>query len=65
MLLRRVDPPSRVHLDIGAEARRPEALGTRRVGRVRDWLVMEALGHRFCVVHPQRDGFEEQATHWP
>jgi len=71
ILLQRVDHPSRVHLDIEtddieAEAMRLEGLGARRVARVRDWLVMEApTGHRFCLVPPERPGFEEQATVWP
>lgn len=57
-----VDHPSRVHLDIeaddiDAEADRLEALGARRVARVKRWWVMEApTGHRFCIVqmrHPE------------
>jgi len=71
MLLQNVDHPSRVHLDIEtddieAEATRLESLGAQRVARIRDWLVMEApTGHRFCLVPPQRAGFEEHATAWP
>lgn len=71
MLVQDVDHPSRVHLDIEtddieAEAARLEGLGARRVERIRDWLVMEApTGHRFCLVPPQRDGFEAHATEWP
>ena len=54
--LQRVDPPSRVHLDIKtddleAEARRLERLGARRIRKVKRWWVMEApSGHRFCVI---------------
>ena len=65
-----VDHPSRVHIDIEtddieAEVRRLEALGARRLGNVRTWCVMEApTGHRFCVVRPQRDDFEECANEW-
>jgi len=30
-----------------------------------DWWVMRApSGHRFCVVHPQRSDFEENANRW-
>jgi hypothetical protein len=51
-----VDHESRVHLDIesddvDAEADRLEALGARRIGKVKTWWVMEApSGQRFCVV---------------
>ena len=47
---------SRVHLDIEsddveAEVQRLEALGARRVQKVRTWWVLEApTGQRFCVV---------------
>ena len=61
--VQRVSHASRVHLDIeaddiDAEADRLEALGARRIGRIKHWWVMEApSGHRFCVVkmqHPER-----------
>ena len=71
VLLQEVDHPSRVHLDIEtddieAETKRLEALGARRIDRIRDWVVMEApTGHRFCLVPPERAGFEEHATVWP
>jgi len=51
-----VDHQSRLHLDIesddvDAEAARLEALGARRVEKVKTWWVMEApTGQRFCVV---------------
>ena len=54
--VQKVDHPSRVHLDIGAEnvaaeVQRLEGLGAKVVDRIRDWVVMEApTGHRFCVV---------------
>ena len=54
--VQRVEHESRVHLDIEsddveAEAARLEALGARRVARVKTWWVMEApTGQRFCVV---------------
>ena len=65
-----VDHPSRVHLDIEAddieaEVRRLEALGAKRIGTVRRWVVMEApTGQRFCVVRPQRSNFAETANKW-
>lgn len=65
-----VDHPSRVHLDIEtddieAEVQRLEALGAKRVGRVKTWCVMEApTGQRFCVVRPQRPDFDETAREW-
>lgn len=48
---------SRVHLDLetddeAAEVTRLEALGARKVAKVKHWTVMEApTGQRFCVVH--------------
>lgn len=65
-----VDHPSRVHLDIetdniDAEVERLEALGARRIGPVKGWVVMEApTGQRFCVVRPQRDDFAEKSNAW-
>jgi hypothetical protein len=67
-----VDHPSRVHLDIEsddveAEAARLEALGAKRVGNVRTWVVLEApTGQRFCVVRAKRslEGVAG-ATRWP
>jgi catechol 2,3-dioxygenase-like lactoylglutathione lyase family enzyme len=69
--VQQVQHPSRVHLDIEAddieaEVRRLEALGARRIGAVRTWVVMEApTGHRFCVVQVQRSDFEAHANTWP
>lgn len=68
--VQKVDHPSRVHLDIEtddieAEVARLEALGARRISAVRRWVVMEApTGLRFCVVRPQRAGFEATARRW-
>lgn len=68
--VQRVDHASRVHLDIetddiDAEVRRLEGLGAKRLGKVKSWCVMEApTGHRFCVVRPQHDDFEESANVW-
>jgi Glyoxalase-like domain len=65
-----VDHPSRVHLDIESddlegEARRLMVLGATRVGRVEDWLVMEApTGQRFCIVPAESADFEKTANKW-
>lgn len=70
VLLQAVDHEPRVHLDIEtddreAEADRLAALGARRVSQFPRWIVMEApTGHRFCLVGPQRAGFETGATAW-
>jgi predicted enzyme related to lactoylglutathione lyase len=62
--------PSRVHLDIEtddieAEVSRLEALGAKRIEKIRTWWVMEApTGQRFCVVRPQRDEFATRANTW-
>jgi len=66
-----VDHQSRVHLDIEtdnieAEVRRLEALGARRVGAVKTWVVMEApTGQRFCVVRQCTPRFASEASAWP
>lgn len=72
LLLQKVPHPSRVHLDIEtddieAEVSRLEALGARRLEKIKTWWVMEApTGHRFCVVRPQRDGkMPDDANAWP
>lgn len=70
VLVRAADHAARVHLDIEAddkeaEVARLEALGARIVARIKRWIVMEApTGHRFCVVEPQGDRFQDQAKHW-
>jgi hypothetical protein len=70
LILQKVGHESRVHLDIEtddveAEVARLEKLGATRVAQVKSWWVMQApTGHRFCVVEPQRPGFESGATHW-
>jgi uncharacterized protein (TIGR02246 family) len=54
-----VQHASRVHLDleadnVEAEVRRLEALGAKRIGPVKSWVVLEApTGQRFCVVPSQ------------
>ena len=69
--VQKVEHPSRVHLDIEtddieAEVRRLEALGARRVEKIRTWWVMEApTGQRFCVIRPQRGELGEDANVWP
>jgi Glyoxalase-like domain len=70
--VQRVAHASRVHLDIesddvDAEATRLEALGAKRVGKVRTWWVMEApTGQRFCVVRATTDLSKAAgANEWP
>jgi predicted enzyme related to lactoylglutathione lyase len=68
--VQQVQHPSRVHLDIEsddleAEAQRLEALGARRIGPVKSWVVMEApTGQRFCIVRPQSKDFRAVANVW-
>jgi predicted enzyme related to lactoylglutathione lyase len=70
VLVQSVSHPSRVHIDIEtdnieAEVERLERLGARRVAQIKRWWVMEApTGQRFCVVRPQRSGFELGANVW-
>ena len=62
--------PSRVHLDIEsddieAEVCRLEALGAKRIEKIRTWWVMEApTGQRFCVVRVQSSSFDKEANTW-
>ncbi len=69
--LQKVEHESRVHLDIEsddveAEVARLEALGARRLHKVKSWWVLEApTGHRFCVVKPQRGDMGDAANDWP
>jgi len=68
--VQKVDHPSRIHLDIEtddqeAEVKRLEALGARRVGRVKTWWVLEApTGQRFCVINLQRGPLKDHANEW-
>ena len=71
VLLQKVPHASRVHLDIesdniDAEVARLEALGAKRIEKIKSWWVMEApTGHRFCVVRPQRNGaMPDDANEW-
>ena len=69
--VQQVDHQSRVHLDIesddiDAEAARLEALGARKVGKIKSWWVMEApTGQRFCVVTSANKHFDQTANEWP
>ena len=68
--VQRVDHPSTVHIDIEsddieAEVQRLEALGAKRLERVKTWCVMEApTGQRFCVIRSQREFFSATANEW-
>ncbi len=70
VLVQAVDHPARVHLDIAsddkdAEVTRLEGLGAKKVVTIKSWIVMEApTGHRFCVVNPQTDNFDQTANRW-
>ena len=70
VILQKVDHPSRVHIDIEsddieAEVRRLQALGASVVEKLERWTVMQApSGHRFCIIGPRRDGFDEHANRW-
>jgi len=69
--VQRVEHESRVHVDIEAddieaEVQRLEALGAKRVGDVRRWVVMEApTGQRFCVVRAKNLETAQGVTTWP
>lgn len=69
--VQRVAHDSRVHLDIeaddiDAEADRLEALGARRIARIKRWWLMQApTGHRFCVVKMQTPDTGPPANRWP
>jgi hypothetical protein len=70
VLVQKVRHPSRAHLDIesddvDAEVARLEALGAKRVEKVKTWWVMEApTGQRFCVIRVQTKDFAERANRW-
>ena len=71
ILVQKVNHPSRVHLDIetddvDAEVARLEALGAKRIEKVKTWWVMEAsTGQRFCVVRVATQDFAHKANQWP
>nr|MDJ0957477.1 VOC family protein [Arenicellales bacterium] len=51
--------------NIGAEVSRLQNLGAVVVDALEKWVVMEApSGHRFCVIGPVREGFENSANVW-
>jgi predicted enzyme related to lactoylglutathione lyase len=68
--VQKVSHDSRLHLDIETddqegEQARLEKLGAKFVAKVKTWTVMQApTGQRFCLVRPQRSGFEQEANHW-
>jgi len=68
--VQQVEHDSRLHLDIetddvDAEASRLEALGARRIARVKSWWVMQApTGQRFCVVAQAGADFDATASRW-
>ena len=70
VILQSVEHPSRVHIDIetdniDAEVNRLKGLGAVVVDRLQKWVVMEApSGHRFCIIGPVRNDFDENATRW-
>ena len=70
VLVQAVEHPARVHLDIptddkDAEVARLRDLGAEIVNLTERWVVMEApTGHRFCIVGPQNDTFEQKANVW-
>lgn len=71
LMVQRVDHESRIHLDIEsddieAEVARLEALGAKRVEKIKTWWVMLApTGQKFCVVKPQRGPIGDEGNRWP
>ena len=70
VILQKVEHPSWIHIDIEtddieAEVKRLEGLGATVVEIMERWTVMEAPSkHRFCIIGPKRDGFDENANLW-
>ena len=70
VLIQAVDHDPRVHLDISsddkdAEQARLERLGAKKIAAIKQWIVLEApTGHRFCIVNPQNDEFQDKAKTW-
>ncbi len=70
VILQKVEHPSRIHIDIEsddieAEVSRLQDLGAVIVEKMERWTVMEAPSkHRFCIIGPVREGFEEKANTW-
>jgi len=70
VILQKVDHPSWIHIDIEtddieAEVKRLQDLGAVVVEKMERWTVMEAPSkHRFCIIGPIRDNFDENANAW-
>jgi len=70
VILQKVDHPSRIHIDIEtddieAEVNRLQKLGAVIVEKMARWTIMEAPSkHRFCIIGPLREDFEERANTW-
>ena len=70
VILQSVEHPSRIHIDIEtddieAEVKRLQGLGATVVETMERWTVMEAPSkHRFCIIGPRREGFDENANVW-
>jgi len=51
--------------DIEAEVKRLAGLGATVVEKMERWTIMEAPSkHRFCIIGPIRDDFDEKANVW-
>ena len=70
VILQKVEHPSWIHIDIetddiASEVKRLEGLGASVVEVMERWTIMEAPSkHRFCIIGPNRSGFEEGANVW-
>lgn len=70
VLLQKVEHPSWIHIDIEtddivAEVKRLENLGASIVEVMERWTIMEAPSkHRFCIIGPRREGFDDGANVW-
>ncbi len=70
VLLQKVEHPSWIHIDIEtdnreAEVERLQSLGATVVEVMERWTVMEAPSkHRFCIIGPIRENFDDQANVW-
>ena len=70
VLLQAVDHESRIHIDIETDNRQAEVNrlaghGAQVIAETERWTIMQApSGHRFCIIGPIRDGFDEHANVW-
>jgi predicted enzyme related to lactoylglutathione lyase len=70
VILQKVEHPSWIHIDIEtddikAEVKRLAGLGATVVEKMERWTIMEAPSkHRFCIIGPIRDDFDENANVW-